>query len=251
MQLLRTLAVVLTSALAVSAGKTKPAPKPVPLKWGVLAFPRYVGLDAYGPLELLNIVAFNTPNMTLSIIAETLDPVPAHITNSAGPLTYVKPTYTIDQDPQLDVLLIPGGPGSRIAYNNTRIIDYVKRTYPKLQYIVSVCTGAQILAKAGILTGKRATTNKFSWAEMVASGPGVNWVPCARWVVDGNIWTSSGVAAGIDLSHAFVSQIYKNETLADKAANILEIEIHKDPHWDPFCKIWNTTAGGTPMTMSM
>lgn len=77
--------------------------------------------------------------------------------------------------PVLTFLLI-GGPGSRIAYNNTRIIDYVKRTYPKLQYIVSICTGAQILAKAGILDGKRATTAKFSWNEMVASGPNVNWV---------------------------------------------------------------------------
>ncbi|KAG8947323.1 hypothetical protein FRC00_009180 [Tulasnella sp. 408] len=244
MQLLGTLVVVLTSALAVSAGK--PKPKPVPLKWGVLAFPRYVGLDAYGPLELLNIVAFNTPNMTLSIIAETMDFVPAHITNSAGALTWVKPTYTIDQNPEIDVLLIPGGEGADIAYNNPRIIAYVKRTYPKLKYIASVCTGAQILAKAGILKGKKATSNKWAWADMVAKGPGVKWQPCARWVVDGNIWTSSGVAAGIDMAHAFVTNVYKNETLADTAANILEVEIHKDPHWDPFCVIWNTTAVPLP-----
>jgi len=73
-------------------------------------------------------------------------------------------------------VVIPGGPGSRYAYNNPAIIDYVKRTYPKLQYILSVCTGAQVLAKAGILDGRRATTSKFSWGEMVASGPNVDWV---------------------------------------------------------------------------
>ncbi|KAG9031703.1 hypothetical protein FS837_002912 [Tulasnella sp. UAMH 9824] len=237
MRLLGTLVVVLTSALAASAGKPKPKPKPIPLKWGVLAFPRYVGLDAYGPLELLNVVAFSTPNMTLSIIAETMDPVPAYVSNSAVGLTWMKPTYTIDQNPEIDVLLIPGGEGADIAYNNPRIIDYVKRTYPKLKYITSVCSGAQILAKAGILKGKKATTNKFAWEFLVARGPDVKWQPCARWVVDGNIWTSSGVAAGIDMAHAFVKDVYKNETLADRAANILEVEIHKDPHWDPFCVV--------------
>ncbi|KAG8947322.1 hypothetical protein FRC00_009179, partial [Tulasnella sp. 408] len=173
MQLLGTLVVVLTSALAVSAGK--PKPKPIPLKWGVLAFPQYFGLDVYGPLELLNIVAFNTPNMTLSIIAETMDFIPAQISGSPVGLTWVKPTYTIDQNPEIDVLLIPGGDGAEVAYDNPRIIDYVKRTYPKLKYIASVCTGAQILAKAGILKGKKATTNKWVWAHMVSKGPDVKW----------------------------------------------------------------------------
>ncbi|KAG8803353.1 hypothetical protein FRC16_005795, partial [Serendipita sp. 398] len=74
-------------------------------------------------------------------------------------------------------------------------------------------------------------------------------VPCARWVVDGNIWTSSGVAAGMDMTYAFVSRL--NSTIADRAVNIIEYEPHKDPSWDPFCEIWNTTSGGTLHTMSI
>ncbi|KIM19620.1 hypothetical protein M408DRAFT_13395 [Serendipita vermifera MAFF 305830] len=228
----------------VAATRKPPKPKPIPLRWGVLAFPKYVGMDAYGPLEMLNIVKFLTPNMTIAVIAETLDPVPAHILSDLDQsVSYMKPTHTIYDNVTLDVLLIPGGPGSRIAYNNSNIINYVKNVYPKLQYIMSVCTGAQILAKAGILHGKRATTSKFSWAEMVQSGPGVNWVPCARWVTDGNIWTSS---AGIDSTYAFIKEIFRNETLANRAANILEVDIHKDPSLDPFCEIWNTTAVALP-----
>lgn len=100
------IASIITGFCSANGSHTTP---PKPLKFGVLAFPKYVGLDAYGPLEILNIVAFSTPNMTLSIIAETLDPVPAHIVNpTSGPLTYMKPTYTIDQDPPLDVLIVPG-----------------------------------------------------------------------------------------------------------------------------------------------
>lgn len=94
------------------------SPAPIPKKFGVLAFPRFVGLDAYGPLELFNIAAFNTPNMTLSIVAETMDPVPAHITNpNSGPLTWVYPAHTFDQDPDLDVLLIPGMYNSIFGYD--------------------------------------------------------------------------------------------------------------------------------------
>jgi hypothetical protein len=72
--------------------------------------------------------------------------------------------------------VVPGGPGSQYAQEKPQIVDYIKRTYPKLQYIVSICTGAQILAKAGILDGKRATTTKFGWKQVVGSGPNVKWV---------------------------------------------------------------------------
>jgi putative intracellular protease/amidase len=63
-------------------------------------------------------------------------------------------------------------------------VDYIREVYPSLQYIVSVCTGSTLLARAGILDGKRATTNKKNWTWAVATGPKVKWVP-GRWVVDG------------------------------------------------------------------
>lgn len=122
--------------------------------------------DVFGPRTLL----FFSPNITLSYVAETKGLVPI------GTRLFVEPDYSFDKNPQLDVLLIPGGPGTKVEYNNPALIDYVKRTYPKLKYIMSVCTGAQLLAKAGVLDGKNATTNKAEWSEITASGPNVNWV---------------------------------------------------------------------------
>jgi transcriptional regulator GlxA family with amidase domain len=97
----------------------------------------------------------------------------------------------------------------------------VKERYSTLQYLITVCTGAGIAARAGVLDGKHATTNKRAWAETTALGPKVKWVAQARWVTDGNIWTSSGVAAGTDAMIAFIEAIYSNAT-ATTVANGME-----------------------------
>ena len=78
------------------------------------------------------------------------------------------------------------------------LVDFVKRQAPGAQYVLSVCTGSEVLARAGVLQGKRATTNKASYKRIVDETRelGITWVPKARWVVDGKIWTSSGVTAG-------------------------------------------------------
>lgn len=106
--------------------------------------------------------------------------------------------YTFEDAPHVDILLIPGGLGIRAAEdaNDTTIQDFVRARYPSLQYLLSVCNGAVVLAKSGLLDGKKATSNKALWDWIVKTGPKVDWQPSARWVEDGNIWTSSGVSAG-------------------------------------------------------
>jgi len=75
----------------------------------------------------------------------------------------------------------------------------------------------------------------------VALGPKVKWVPQARWVVDGNIWSSSGISAGIDVTLAFIEKIYGKDN-ATSVANLMEYERHTDPNWDPFAAIFKVTA---------
>ncbi len=84
-----------------------------------------------------------------------------------------------------------------------------------------MCNGAGLAARAGVLDGKRATTNKSVWARTIALGPKVKWVAEARWVTDGNVWTSSGVSAGIDVTIAFISAVY-GEVNATNIANGME-----------------------------
>ncbi|KAJ4365415.1 hypothetical protein N0V95_000466 [Ascochyta clinopodiicola] len=163
--------------------------------------------------------------------------------------------HTIPTANDIEVLLVPGGGGTR--QNMTEEIAFVKELYPKvrpyppsappsktanqspqLKYIISICTGATILSRAGILDGKKATTNKRAWPWATSTGPNVDWVPSARWVEDGNIFSSSGVAAGIDVTFAWIGRVY-GEAVAEYIANSIEYERWTDPHNDPFAKVWD------------
>jgi putative intracellular protease/amidase len=95
----------------------------------------------------------------------------------------ILPTHTFKHPPKdLDVLIVSGGQGSLVLELHDEI-KYIKDVYPSLKYILSVCTGSTLLARAGILDGKNAT-NKQNWEWATATGPKVNWLP-GRWVVDG------------------------------------------------------------------
>ena len=167
-------------------------------------------MDVYGPLEYLTIYGY-THTLKLYIIAATMDPVSTKnrmfaAQNSTTNFA-VLPTHTFATVPPIDVLLIPGGLGERSPVSELQsAIDYVERVTPDLQYLLTVCTGAGIAARAGVLDGKFATTNKQAWNGTITRGPKTKWVAKARWVVDGNVWTSSGVQAGSKLPfHSLLS----------------------------------------------
>ena len=210
----------------------------------MILFPAFETLDVFGPLDALQILS-RQYKMDLALLSPTLDPVstraraPSMNPKNSTFFQSIVPTHTLKDAPDLDVLIIPGGLGARAPDLNTTIA-YIAATYPKLQYLVTVCTGAGIAARAGVLDGKRATTNKASWADTVALGPKVDWVRRARWTVDGNIWTSSGISAGIDVTLAFIQHVHGDD-VATGLANLMEYEWHRDADWDPFAGIFNAT----------
>ncbi|KAK5150473.1 hypothetical protein LTS14_010163 [Recurvomyces mirabilis] len=184
-----------------------------PYKFGYIIFSGYEPLDINGPVSALGTLG-RDHHIELSVIAETMSPVtsapllPAMNPFNSTTFVTLSPTHTFETAPQdIEVLIIPGGAGSRSSKLNTTFA-YLQQTYPKLQYLITVCTGALVASRAGLLDGKFATTNKQGWAAVVATNHHVHWVPQARWVVDGNIWSTSGVSAGIDGTLGFIECFY-------------------------------------------
>ncbi|KAJ5155560.1 hypothetical protein N7492_008363 [Penicillium capsulatum] len=213
-------------------------PEPKPLRFGIALFPGFQALDAFGPLDCINVLSW-TDSVSLSVIAPTLEPMTTKSPASPSAVgQLVVPTHTFATAPPLDVLLVPGGLGTRGSGPEVqKTIAFIRDTYPHLKYLITVCTGSGLAARAGILDGRKATTNKMAWKDMQALAPQVNWVPRARWVTDGNIWSSSGVSAGIDVTLAWIEEVYGKEK-ARKIANGMEYSRHEDPSWDPFAELY-------------
>jgi putative intracellular protease/amidase len=133
--------------------------------------------------------------------------------------------------------MVPGGMGTRGLVNDGPFLDWLRDWAGAATIVSSVCTGSAVLAAAGLLEGYRATSNKRSFAWAASHGSEVEWVRQARWVEDRSRWTSSGIAAGIDMAAALLATIVGADA-AQEAADAAELEIHGDPAWDPFARRW-------------
>ena len=165
--------------------------------FGFLLFPDLEELDLVGPWEMVAMWSqyADGPKKCL-MIAETKEPVPC----SNGMI--IQPHMSFNDTLPLDYLLIPGGFGTRQQVDNQQLISFVSDQAKNCKAILSVCTGSFILHACGLLKGKKATTHWLS-LERLRELEDVEVVE-ERIVKDGNIWTSSGVSAGIDLALAFI-----------------------------------------------
>ncbi|KAJ5972137.1 uncharacterized protein N7479_002055 [Penicillium vulpinum] len=212
--------------------------KSAPLRVGVVLFPGFQALDVFGPVDCINVLSWSH-SVTLALISSTLDPVTTKSPASANAVGQsVVPTHTFATAPSLNLLLVPGGLGARGSSPAIEaVISYIRNVYPQLSYLITVCTGSGLAARAKVLDGKRATTNKMAWAEITGLAVNVDWVPRARWVVDGNVWSSSGVSAGIDVTLAWIEEAYGSE-VARKICNSIEYTRHEEPSHDPFAVLY-------------
>ncbi|KAH7118022.1 class I glutamine amidotransferase-like protein [Dendryphion nanum] len=208
-----------------------------------MVYDGYAPLDFWGPMQIFTALSFQY-NMSLAVISKQIGPVSSsfpprtlpngEIIPNAGINSSVLATHTPEDSPELDLLLVPGAAVVGVnSGNDTWKEDFVKARFDHTDYIVSVCTGSMTLAKAGVLENKRATTNKLDWNEVVRYGKNVNWIPTARWTHDGKIWTSSGVAAGMDMTYALLSWMYGSEKV-NFTMNLIELSPHTNQHWDPY-----------------
>ncbi len=138
-----------------------------------------------------------------------------------------------DDPTLLDIVMVPGGRGTRVEVTNQRLLDAVTRHAESAELVTSVCTGAAILARAGLLDGRRATSNKRAFAWVTSQGPNVEWIAEARWVEDGNRITSGGVAAGTDMAVYLIALLH-DAALAEELASNLEYRWNASPLDDPF-----------------
>lgn len=166
-----------------------------PIKWGFLAFSGVDLLDVYGPLGLLYLVAA-TQHLQVTIITPTNEdvvitpPLGNRFNSTYQPVIVGKATF--DDDLDLDILVVPGGAAARDT-SMTYVDDYVVEKLPSLRYLLTICTGAIFAARGGVFNNRRATTNKNAWNLVTAHGENVTWVAPARFVIDDNLWSSSGV----------------------------------------------------------
>ena len=195
-------------------------------KLGVILYGDFELLDVFGPVEMFGNVG---PELEVLMVAEQA----GRVKSAQGPSVLADVGF--DDCPPLDLILVPGGVGTFPELSNERTLDFLRRQSSSAEITSSVCSGCALLAKAGLLDGRRATSNKQFFSMIAAQGEKVEWVKEARWVDDGEFVTSSGVSAGMDMALALIERLYGSER-AEAIANLTEYEWHRDPDIDPFVR---------------
>ena len=194
---------------------------------GVVLFDSFELLDVFGPLEMFGLAA---DHFEIRLISES----GGVVASRQGPKSICDDSF--QSAPATDVLLVPGGIGTRREVNNPVLLNWLKKRSQHAELVASVCTGSALLAKAGVLDGLQATTNKLAFGWAASQSEKVQWQQQARWVEDGKVFTSSGVSAGIDMSLAVIAKLVSQQA-AEDAANFAEYSWQRDADWDPFAAL--------------
>jgi transcriptional regulator GlxA family with amidase domain len=180
--------------------------------------PRNVAIFVFDDVEILD---FAGPYEVFNVASETTQPAPFSVYNvglSLRPVTgrgrfTVIPQYSIENCPQADILIIPGGYGTRPLLKHEALIAWISGQAARVEWLLSVCTGALLLARAGLLANARATTHHTAFQELKAISPSTTVVQGERYVqVSPSVMTAGGISAGIDLSLHMVEMIAGRES---------------------------------------
>ena len=188
---------------------------------GITLFNDIEVLDFCGPFEVFSVTRLDessrgtTPSpFDVVLVAETLAPI-----TTAGGMK-VLPAATFQDCPALDLLVVPGGMGTRLEMLNEAMLGFVRAQAARPCRVASVCTGALILAKAGLLEGRRATTHWRALDLLRSLGPNITVDHAAQVVEEGDLMTSAGIAAGIDLALRIVARHFGEEVARGTARHM-------------------------------
>jgi transcriptional regulator GlxA family with amidase domain len=168
---------------------------------GIVLFDDAEELDFAGPWEVFTMAAMGREPDRVVTIAEHARPV-----RCAKGLR-VLPDHTFSDAPQLDVVVVPGGEGTRIQFENPVILEWLRKIGPRCKWVTSVCTGSLLLHEAGLAKGKRITTH-WGFIDTLRGRGDATVLEKVRYVRDGNVVTAAGVSAGIDMALWVVGQLY-------------------------------------------
>ena len=197
----------------------------------ILLFDEVEVLDFAGPFEVFSVCGRQGREPYPFRVFTVAERTPISARNQL----VVSPTYTLGEEPDPDIILVPGGGGyhpdgtpfgSRRKMNNERVLDWIRRRHKTAELTLSVCTGSLLLARAGLLEGLAATTHRGAVEAMREAAPQTELRPEERWVDNGRIILSAGVSAGIDMSLYVVSKLLGKE-VADETAYYMQYN-----HWE-------------------
>ena len=190
----------------------------------IIMFNDYETLDVFGPAEIFGRLV-NLYNLRFYSLEGGI------ITNRHSVPIMTEKLETIGNHPE--IILIPGGLGTRKEVNNLLLIDKIKELSQTSNYVLTVCTGSALLAKSGLLDGKKATSNKRAFSWVSSQSTNVEWDKKARWKIDGKYYTSSGVSAGMDMALGFLADRHGID-FARKVAQEIEYNWTEDKDNDNF-----------------
>lgn len=172
---------------------------------GLLLFEELEELDLVGPWEVFTMAVMDLPGSRVVTIAEREGAV-----RCAKGLRLL-PDHDFSDAPRLDVLLVPGGQGTRREADNPVLLEWLRKTAPGCRWVTSVCTGSLLLSRAGLTQGRRITTHWGFVPELRERAPEAEVLEKVRYVRDGNLVTAAGVSAGIDMALWLVGQLWSVE----------------------------------------
>jgi transcriptional regulator GlxA family with amidase domain len=195
---------------------------------GIVVFPEVEVLDFCGPFEVFSVTRLDEDRRKLDTSPYEVLIIAEHpgVVVATGGLKVVA-DHTFDDCPPLELLVVPGGWGTRREMLNDRLIAWLKERARQVTTLTSVCTGSLLLGKAGLLDGKRATTHWQVLEDMRRLFPAVNLIDDRHVVEDGDVITSAGISAGIDMALRVVAR-HHGDAVARAAARYMEYPFPED-----------------------